>query len=196
MEPLNPSESVQRYGLGDDAAHYVMGALRGRGPIADAISRIFRVHDPFTFLPRGLDRSAVSSFSAGGYCRFQADFWASWINGSGAVAAVAENYERKKGSKFLSQLTNYFFADEVLYYFAILADGSDVRRLFNEMSRYKSIIILLKSSRDLPSQASLAPDQLLGVAGSATHVLVGAYDEESFVVAPLIPVEIGDAPRV
>lgn len=175
-----------KYVLEKDALEYVSCCLKDGGPLAVELLGRRQLGLPFTFLEAGASAERLSSFDHGTGWRDGWSVWLDWIeNTLSAISngvALAHNYEIDLIPDQLSRLESFVVTDECAYVLA-KPNRESLDRMLRNMSQYTSIVTLT-SWRSPISGQSIDGEQIAVLADAATYVLVGAYDEESFVCAP------------
>jgi hypothetical protein len=183
---LNPSDGLERYDLAEAGAAYIRDCLKGGNSLAQALSQNCEPAGAFTLLPRGQASQRLTAFSVGGTGSNHAS-WTEFVikylaNDAGRVA-VAENFESRPGDPVLTKRPHHFIVGAEIYYFAQEATAPSVSLLLRSMSCYPSILCLTETERPFRTGEKGDSTLLRKLALATSHVLVGAYDEESFVCA-------------
>lgn len=175
-----------KYVLEKDALEYVSSSLKDGGPLAVELLGRRQFGLPFTFLEAGASAERLSSFDHGAGWRDGWSVWLDWIENTLSVVsngvALARNYEVELVPERLSSLESFIVTTECAYVLA-KPNRESLDRMLRNMSQFTSNVTLTSWGSPISGQ-SIDGEQLAFLADAASYVLVGAYDEESFVCAP------------
>ena len=108
------------------------------------------------------------------------------LSGGPAHYAIFEDYLREPDSKLLAGDHYFVHQNEVCLFISPGTGGDphDIKRALKNASRYtfRGILTSLGSNRELMVGESVAPAVLAELAQNSKHILVGAYDEESYII--------------
>ena len=186
MAESNDARDVRNYALDERAREYVRGTLEHGGPLARELLRRAVIEEPFTLLPPNVSSEQLVEFDTGRYFGVGLGPWIDWIGHqlvstpNGAV--FAEDFETSPSSPLLVRDPDFVLIDDRVAFFAVQADA--IESVLVSMSRYPSIVVITTNEGPSLVRAQVVDSVKLGrLAAAATSVLVGAYDEESFVCA-------------
>ena len=174
-----------KYDLWTPAIDFVRESLAGGSTLARAVADRRVQHAAFTLLPPGLPSDRVNGLMAGG-TGFSQSCWIPFVIDylkDGRHVVIADSFEARVGDPILASRSPYFTFGSEVYFLTREADDSCVDGLFMSMSSYPSIILLSRTELSINAHQDIAREQLDGLAVAVEYVLVGAYDEESFVCA-------------
>jgi hypothetical protein len=184
--------AAQKYALDESAHEYVRAKLEYGGPLAQELFRRAVIDEPFTLLPANVSSEQLVAFDTGRYFDVGLGPWIEWIGHQLASmpngAVFAENFELDPSSVLLVRKPDFALIDNSIVFFAVRTDS--IENMLLSMSRYPSIVVIARNEGPPLERAQVVdPNKLAALAADATYVLVGAYDEESFVCATCRPTD-------
>lgn len=186
MEPFLPNSEVRcEYELGVQGLEFLREALSSGGPLAREVYRHVNLEGAFTRLPPDVPRNRLLEFAFGGFWQGGQASWREWITGfflsQPDAVAIGENFEIEPESHLLRKLTHYLVVDNAVVFTASASHADSLESLLANISRFPSILLLC-NCRSLVSSTRIQSHDMEAVARSTQYVMVGAYDEESYVV--------------
>jgi len=147
-----------------------------------------------TLLPEGVALKSLTEFSYGGVATGHraaieervAELILDHLSAVEHSLVAFEDYNLDPGSKFLAGRQHFVYRSEVSLYIDSRSSPSadDVRRVMKQASEYTSRAVLTSAADETRLQCgqSVTMEFVRTLARNTQHILVGAYDEESYVI--------------
>lgn len=184
MARLNQGD-VCEYPLGSGAVDYVKGTLGQAGSLARAVLSTRTFSSPFTFFVCGLDATALERLDLGQRWKFRNAVWQDWIHrfldSTASSLVLAEIFGVSPTAPFLKQRKAIWCVGEEAFTYSDGASRASVDVMLRNMSPFPAVVVLSDRGRELVAAGGPSLQDITHIAAGARYVLVGAYDDESFV---------------
>ncbi len=180
---------IQEVAIGELAIPFIRSCLWPQRALpARLLNLPFEKGRVVAYAPEGVGQDRLTEFEAGlgvpGATEKLANFVLAYLQSPGAPYAVFQDYFSRPGDPALTWDQFFLFDSEVYLYLGRRDASVDrIHDAISEASEYPFLAILTSVPPGEPPKQGVASEACLeALADRTQHLIVGAYDEESYVV--------------